>query len=149
MVAPMAPHAEDPPVVLLVEHDVDTRDLYSLVLARSGFAVEQATCGDEALQKTKTLLPDVVVADITLPGMDGFALCREIKEDEHTAHIPVIAVTGYSSPDGPKEAQKAGFDRFFLKPCLPDDLIVALRLTVQETRAHRTGAPCCNPGSEG
>ncbi len=129
----ISPH--DPPVVLLVDDDPDTNELYAMSLTGSGFAVEQATSGEDALARIGSVVPDIVVADIVLPGMDGFALCREIKRDERTAHVPVIAVTGYSSPTRMEEATRAGFQALLLKPCLPDDLLAQIRRSIAETRA--------------
>jgi two-component system phosphate regulon response regulator PhoB len=99
--------APDSPLILLVDDDADTREMYGLWLSSSGFAVDQARDANEALTKVKSAMPDVVVTDVTLPGIDGFALCREIRRDDRTARIPVIAVTGYSSPRRVQEAEHA------------------------------------------
>jgi hypothetical protein len=66
--------AHDPPLVLLVDGDEDTRDMYGLFLNGSGFTVEQASDGEEALVRARAVLPDIVIADIRLPGIDGFEI---------------------------------------------------------------------------
>ncbi len=127
------PH--DPPLVLLVDDDPDTCEMFGLLLTSSGFAVEQAVNAADALCMARSAVPDIVVADIALPDMDGFELCRAIKRDQRTAGIPVIAVSGYSLADRADQAQKSGFDRFLMKPCLAEDLLAAIRQTIAETRA--------------
>jgi two-component system cell cycle response regulator DivK len=126
--------AELPPLVLLVDGDADTREMYAVFLADSGYRVEQARDGAEALSKTHSALPDIVVADIKLPGMDGVSLCREIRRDGLTARIPVIAVTGYASPNRVEEAKRAGFERLLIKPCLPDLLLAEIRQAIEAAR---------------
>jgi CheY-like chemotaxis protein len=127
----------DPPLVLLVDQNVDTLEMCEFALRDSGFGVDTAHDGNEALAKVRSAMPDVVITDIVLSGMDGFSLCREIKQDRRTAVIPVIAVTGYSTPTRLEEAERAGFDAFILKPCGPDDLIVRIRQTIQTSRTIR------------
>jgi CheY-like chemotaxis protein len=103
-------------------------------LQASGFDVASAVDASEALTKIAQLLPDVVIADVGLPGTDGFALCRQIKDDDRTAAIPVIGVSGYSFEDRDERARRAGFDTLILKPCLPDDLVAQITTTVEKTR---------------
>jgi len=107
---------QEPLIVLIVEDDDDTREMYRWYLSRCGLVVEEARSGPEAIAKTRIVRPDVVVADITLPGVDGFEVCRAVRRDPATAPIPFIALTGYSRPDGPEKARRAGFDVFLLKP---------------------------------
>ncbi len=138
----------DPPVVLLVDEDADTREMYGMFLASSGFAVDEAPDAYQALSKVRSVLPDVVVTDITLRGMDGFALCHEIRRDDRTARIPVIAVTGYSTATRVEEAERAGFDAFLLKPCAPDDLLAQIGRTIQVTRRLRAQSAMLRAESE-
>lgn len=130
-----APDTTSPSLVLLVDDDVDTCELYRFCLTLSGFAVAEARDGSEALRKAKSLLPDVVVTDIVLPDVDGFSVCRDIKQDQQTAQIPVIALSGYSDPGRLDKAKEAGFDAFLLKPVSPDDLVSAIRKAVLASRA--------------
>jgi two-component system, cell cycle response regulator DivK len=122
-----APTAHDPRLILLAEPHDDSAAMYTEFLTRYGIAVERVSDGEEALAKVKERHPDLVIAGIMLPRLDGFALCREIKRDARTARIPVIAVTAYSSPKRLEQADAAGFDVFLLKPCAPDDLLRAIR----------------------
>ncbi len=122
------------PMVLVVDDQAEAREMLAHFLAQSGFAVEQARDGLEALGKITRSLPDAIITDIEMPGMDGFALCRELRRDERLAQVPVIAVTGYSSPEN-RDATQADFDTLLTKPCQPDALLQALRLTIARTRS--------------
>ena len=118
------PDATLPALVLFVDDDPDTREVCQISLTLEGFRVEEADSGLVAITKAKELLPDAIVIDLALPGVDGLAVCREIKRDERTARIPVIAYTGWSSESHRAEAKAAGFNDFLLKP-VPLDVLVA------------------------
>ncbi len=128
------------PLVLLVDDDPDTREMYSVFLKGAGFAVAEAGDAGEALRKAASLLPDVVVTDVGLPGMDGFDLCRRLKGGDRSPSTPVIALTGYSLASAGERAQEASFDAFLLKPCALDDLLAQIRKTIGETRSMRRRA---------
>ncbi len=134
--------AADPalPLILLVDDDADTRDLFALFFADSGFSVEQASNGADALTKIRTRLPDIVLSDLWMPVMDGFALCRAIKRDDRTAHVPVVAVSCNTSVQYVTETQAAGFDKVLPKPSDLDHLLAEIR------NALLTTARLCESG---
>ncbi len=136
---PSSPEQTSPPapLVLIVDDDADTRTMLSVFLERSGFAVVTAGDGEEALSKVAVAPPDVVVTDVVLPRVDGLTLCRRIKGDERTARTPVIAVTGYLQSIPGHEAHAAVFDAFLPKPCPLEDLLAAIRNTIDETARLR------------
>jgi CheY-like chemotaxis protein len=74
-----------------------------------------------------SLRPDLILMDLSLPGMDGWEATRVLKADERTKHIPVVALTATPWPGASEGARKAGCDSFVTKPCLPDDLVVEVR----------------------
>ena len=119
-----------PPLLLLVDDNDDTRDLFALVLTDAGFKVEQAINGADALERMKVSLPDVVVSDLRMPVMDGLALCRAIRRDDRAARIPVIGVSCNTSAESITEAQAAGFDSLLPKPCDVDRLLTEIRSQV-------------------
>ena len=71
--------------------------------------------------------PDLILMDLSLPGMDGWEATRRLKADERTSHIPIVALTGHALAGASEGAKKAGCDSFVTKPCLPDDLVVEVR----------------------
>jgi two-component system cell cycle response regulator DivK len=116
-----------PPLVLVVDDYQDTRDVYARFLALSGFRAEQAHNGHEAIKKTRALLPDVILLDLLMPGLDGWEVARRLKTDELTRSVPIIAVTADATPSRHHIAKKAGCDSVMIKPCAPDALLMEIR----------------------
>jgi two-component system cell cycle response regulator DivK len=116
--------ARDRVRVLLVDDSEDARAMYAQYLTWSGFELLQAGDGAEALVRATADCPDVIVMDLSLPAVDGWAATRAIKADARTAAIPVVALSGYSAGRGGDESL---FAAFLTKPCLPDDLVATLR----------------------
>jgi two-component system cell cycle response regulator DivK len=115
------------PLVLVVDDYQDAREMYAESLGACGFNVAEAETGDEAVAKALQLLPDAIVMDLSLPGMDGWTATRALKSDARTSAIPVLALTGNARTDAPLTAREAGCDAFLIKPCLPDDMVAAVR----------------------
>ena len=119
------------PSVLLVEDDQAGRRLYAEWLTQAGFSVKQAHNGLQALEQAFDLVPDVVVTDLNIPGIDGFELTRRLRLDPRTRNIPVVSVTGYAAfAADPARAQRAGCNTILEKPCSPDDLESAIRALI-------------------
>jgi two-component system, cell cycle response regulator DivK len=119
--------------VLLVEDYGDAREMYTQYLELSGFEVVEASNGVEALQRAFETHPDIVVMDLSLPVMDGSEATRRLKADRRTAHVPVIALTGYSVAGVLDAARQAGCDTCLTKPCLPDDLVKEVLKALERT----------------
>ena len=118
---------ENSPLILVVDDYQDAREMYAEYLQFSGFRVAEAKTGNEAIDKAFQLRPDLILMDLSLPGMDGWEATRQLKSDERTRHIPVVALTGHALAGASEGARKAGCDSFVTKPCLPDDLVVEVR----------------------
>jgi CheY-like chemotaxis protein len=116
-----------PPLVLIVDDFPDNRDMYMQYLEFSGMRVAEAQNGHEALQQAFDLLPDLIVMDLSLPGLDGWEATRRLKADPRTQAIPVIALTGHALAGHSKGAIEAGCDAFITKPCLPERLLEEIR----------------------
>ncbi len=117
---------ESPPLVLVVDDFEDNRAMYAEFLSYSGYRVEQAANGQEAVELTQGLRPDAVVMDLSLPVMDGWEATRRLKADERTKAIPIIALTGHALSGPSAEAKEAGCDAVLVKPCLPERLVAKL-----------------------
>jgi len=117
----------DTPLILVVDDYQDAREMYAEYLQFSGFRVAEARNGNEAVAQAFSLRPDLILMDLSLPGMDGWEATRVLKADERTKHIPVVALTGHALAGASEGARKAGCDSFVTKPCLPDDLVVEVR----------------------
>ena len=119
------------PLVLIVDDFQDNREMYAEFLRFSGLRVEEATNGLEALEKAATLLPDLIVMDLSLPGIDGWEATRRLKSDAATKHIPVVALTGHALAGYSEGARQAGCDGFITKPCLPETLLEEIQRTLE------------------
>lgn len=87
------------PLVLVVDDYDDSREMYAELLKSSGFRVAEARDGRQSLQKAQELLPDLVLMDLTLPGIDGWEATRQLKLDPRTRNIPVVALSGHDAPE--------------------------------------------------
>jgi two-component system, cell cycle response regulator DivK len=115
------------PLVLVVDDYLDAREMYAQYLVFAGFRVAEAADGAEALQQALANRPDIILMDLSLPGMDGWEATRRLKADRRTRHIPVVALTGHALPGYSISAKQAGCDGFITKPCLPEDVVAELR----------------------
>ena len=118
---------QNQPLILVVDDYQDAREMYAEYLQFSGFRVAEARNGNEAVEQAFALKPDLILMDLSLPGMDGWEATRRLKADDRTSHIPIVALTGHALAGASEGAKKAGCDSFVTKPCLPDDLVVEVR----------------------
>ena len=127
------------PLVLVVDDYQDAREMYAEYLSFSGFRVEEASTGAEAIEKAFALRPDVILMDLSLPGMDGWTATRRLKNDDRTKGIPVVALTGHALAGASEGARQAGCDAFVTKPCLPDELVVEVRRMLRRRDGSAAG----------
>jgi two-component system, cell cycle response regulator DivK len=118
---------QNAPLILVVDDYQDAREMYAEYLQFSGFRVAEAKNGNEAVEQAFALKPDLILMDLSLPGMDGWEATRRLKADETTRRIPIVALTGHALAGASEGARKAGCDSFVTKPCLPDDLVVEVK----------------------
>jgi len=111
-----------PPRVLIVEDSETTRELYAWSLRAAGWRVEEVATGEAALLAAALLIPDVIILDLGLPGIDGVEVTRRLKEQELTRDIPIVVCSGLSSASASEAAKSAGCIAFVTKPYSPDDL---------------------------
>lgn len=109
------------PLILLVEDHEDTRQMYAECLAGL-FDVATAADGEEALGLMQGHRPDLLITDLSLPGIDGFALIARMRQDSALGSVPIICLSGYGGHAYEQRAREAGCDRVLQKPCLPDTL---------------------------
>jgi CheY-like chemotaxis protein len=128
------------PLVLIVEDDQATRVLYREYLNGAGFRTADAHNGRQALEKVQQLRPDAVVTDLAVPGIDGFELCRVLRQSAETRAIPIVAVTGHPEYlSEPERFRHAGIARVLVKPCEPEAIAEALRELLDSRRGSETG----------
>ena len=117
------PEFHSKPRILLVEDYDDAREMYRDYLEFSGFQVDTARDGHEALEQARRHNPDLVLMDLSLPGLDGWEATRILKKDPATCHLVVVALSAHALSAEGDRARAAGCDGFIAKPCLPHDLV--------------------------
>jgi signal transduction histidine kinase len=125
-------------VILNCDDTVDTRYTKTRVLRQSGYEVVECDNGKDALQKTRELMPDLVLCDVQLPDMSGLDVCRHIKEDAVTGTIPVIQISAtFVTKEHQREALKYGADIYLTEPLEPKELetVVSVLLRLARTEA--------------
>jgi signal transduction histidine kinase len=126
--------------VLIINCDdtVETRYTKTRVLRQAGYEVMECSTGQDALQKTRELMPDLVLLDVQLPDMSGLDVCRRIKEDAVTGIIPVIQISAtFVTKDHAQEALKYGADIYLTEPLEPKELetVASVLLRLARTEA--------------
>ncbi len=110
--------------ILLVEDDPSIRTLIRITLASDRFEILEAEDGSSALQLVDAVHPDLVLLDVGLPGeLDGFEVCRTIKNNPNTSDITVIMLTAYGQESDILKGQDVGADSYFVKPFSPLSLL--------------------------
>ncbi|HTY70045.1 MAG TPA: hybrid sensor histidine kinase/response regulator [Alphaproteobacteria bacterium] len=126
----------DPPgSVLIVDDDEIVRSLMRPSLEQAGFAVREAADGRDALSMCADELPDLVIADVVMPHMDGFELCRALRSQPRTAHLPILMATGLDDTPSIEKAYECGATDFISKPISWPVLSHRVRYMLRAARA--------------
>jgi two-component system, cell cycle response regulator DivK len=102
--------------VLIAEDNPVNRELLREMLEARGYTVSEACDGQEALQQIEAAMPDILLMDIGMPVLDGYATIQRIRQDPAKAKLPVLAVTAYAMRDDKEKALASGFDGYLSKP---------------------------------
>jgi CheY-like chemotaxis protein len=118
-----------PPKVLVAEDDADTRLMMKTLLAMKGYRVVEASDGQETMDVARAELPDIILMDLQLPRLNGFAVARSVRQDERLSNTPIVIVTGHDPAKHLNLALAAGCNAYVQKPIDFDslgELIVSL-----------------------
>jgi len=113
--------------ILIVDDDPQLLDMVELVLSREGYQVQRAFNAFQALELVKRETPDLVLVDVMLPDLDGFTLCKTLRNTEQTATLPILVLTAAQTPSGVVDALTNGADDFIRKPFHPRELSARVR----------------------
>jgi twitching motility two-component system response regulator PilG len=105
-----------PDKILIVEDEESLLKLESILLTTKGYLVRGATTGPAALQAVAEEMPDLILLDIMLPGLDGFTVCERIKQNPETRHIPIVFLTARKTPEDVARGEDVGADEYITKP---------------------------------
>jgi two-component system, cell cycle response regulator DivK len=109
--------------VLLVDDDTHNRKIFETVLRHAGFQVQVASAGDEALRSARAEPPHLILMDLSIPVIDGWECTRQLKADEKTRGIQIIALTAHAMRGDEERALAAGCDGYLSKPISPRRLV--------------------------
>ena len=124
--------------ILIVDDDPSINRMFQLLLKDAGYRVSAATTSEEVLQFLKIIVPDAILLDISLPGMDGVELTRRIKSDSAAPFIPIILITALGDMRTKVSGLDAGADDFLVKPVEFAELLARLRVMLRLQQSHRS-----------
>lgn len=110
-------------MILIIEDNEQNRYMSRFLLEKKGFQVTEAQDGREGIRLAATIQPDLILLDIQLPGMDGYAVARELRSKPETAQIPIVMVTSYAMVGDRRKGLDAGGNGYMEKPIDPDTFV--------------------------
>jgi DNA-binding response OmpR family regulator len=120
--------------ILVVDDDAELIELISFNLKQAGYSVGTATNGVDALKKARSLDPDLIVLDVMMPELDGFAVCEILRRDATTASVPILMLTALSSELGRLAGLGSGASDFVTKPFSPRVLVQRIEDLLQKSQ---------------
>ncbi len=119
--------------ILLIEDNEQNRYLLTFLLEQHGYVVHSAADGQRGIEAARSLRPSLILLDIQLPVMDGYAVARALRESELLHGTPIVAVTSYAMPGDREKALASGCDGYIEKPIDPATFIAELEQTLGES----------------
>lgn len=115
------------PKILIVDDDRSIQRVLTKSLTKQGYETETASDGFDAGIKVMSFRPDLIILDLIMPGMDGFEVCRNVRSNDSTRSIRILALTGYGTPENRERVMSAGADGFLEKPASETVLLETIR----------------------
>ena len=132
--------------ILVIEDEGDIADLVAFNLRRNNFNVELSPDGLHGLASARSLLPDLIVLDLMMPGMDGISLFKELQKDSATRKIPVIMLTARGQIEDRIAGLELGADDYMTKPFSPKELVLRIKNLLKRSVPVTSGAELqCGP----
>lgn len=120
--------------ILLIEDNEQNRYLLTFLLEKSGYQVTSVADGRGGIEAARRLAPALILLDIQLPTMDGYAVARALRENGALKEIPIVAVTSYAMPGDREKAMEAGCTGYIEKPINPDTFVAEMELALSRPR---------------
>jgi DNA-binding response OmpR family regulator len=127
--------------VLIVEDEADIRDLLAFHLEREGFQTTKSRTGADALRQVRASAPDLVLLDLMLPEVNGLEVCRRLRQDPHTAAVPIVMLTAKNEELDRVLGLELGADDYIVKPFSPKEVVARVRAVLRRSRAPVEGGP--------
>jgi two-component system, OmpR family, alkaline phosphatase synthesis response regulator PhoP len=149
---PAAPHPGEPSpsarpfeaskkLILVIEDERDISDLVRFNLEQDGFAVAVAADGEQALATLRRERPSLVILDLMLPGISGLEICRRLRSDAATAHLPIVILTAKAAEADRVVGLEMGADDYLTKPFSPRELLARVRAVLRRAYAAELERP--------
>lgn len=122
--------------ILIVDDNELNLNLASRVLEKNGYRTSTSLSGAEALELTEAETPDLAILDVMMPEMDGYELCRRLRENPKLKQMPIIMLTALSSVDDRLQAFDVGADDFLSKPFVPAELLARVKVFLRHLEAY-------------
>ena len=126
-----------PGTILVVEDEMDVLEVVSLLLEDAAYRVVQATSGEAALSALQVTEPDLIISDVAMPGMDGFALFRELKANAARSQIPFMFLSSLDEKNNVRKGMELGADDYLTKPFEPEELLSAVKVRLARVAQTR------------
>jgi two-component system cell cycle response regulator DivK len=125
--------------ILIIEDNDQNLYLATFILEKHGYKVHAARDGHEGVVRAARVKPDLILLDIQLPGMDGYAVARHLRANPDLAHVPIVAVTSYAMPGDREKALEAGCTGYIEKPIDPETFLQQVEHHINGTDAKEGG----------
>ncbi|MBW2040328.1 MAG: response regulator [Deltaproteobacteria bacterium] len=125
--------------ILVVDDEEDILELVRYNLAQEGYQVTSVTSGEEALKQVRTGVPDLIILDLMLPGVDGLDVCKQLKNDTRTAHIPIVMLTAKGEETDIVIGLELGADDYITKPFSPKVLLARVKAVLRRRKGEPIG----------
>jgi DNA-binding response OmpR family regulator len=122
--------------ILIVEDEADVVDLLRYNLARAGFSVLIARDGVKGIEMARQNRPELIVLDLMLPAMDGYAVCRTLRKDPEMGAVPILILTARGQPSERIRGLELGADDYLTKPFSPRELVLRVQALLRRSRSH-------------
>jgi two-component system phosphate regulon response regulator PhoB len=133
--------------ILVIDDELDLIELVRYNLEKEGFTVQSAQDGESGLARAIRELPDLIVVDLMLPGVDGLDVCRSLRFDKRTARIPIIMLTAKSEESDRILGLELGADDYVTKPFSPRELVARIKAVLRRTSAPQAESEIIQRGS--
>jgi len=123
------------PTILLIEDNEQNRYLATFLLEHHGYEVTSAEDGPQGIATAQELVPDLILLDIQLPGMDGYDVARNLRSIDSIKHIPIIAVTSYAMLGDREKCLAAGCNGYIEKPINPETFVAEIATFIPDSKS--------------